>query len=193
VHYDKILDLSGAWLSKPSSEHIVQFYPAKSHLLEPLSEYVSSGLTAGDVCVVIAAPVNRAGLSQRLSEKGIDLDVVRNDGLFLELDARETLGKFMVNGLPDKGLYMEVVGGLMDKLAQKRRHIRAYGEMVALLWESGNREGVVRLETLWNELAQLQKFSLYCAYPELHFILDEDAKEEFTACHQASFDTILSH
>jgi hypothetical protein len=42
--------------------------------------------------------------------------------------------------------------------------VRAYGEMVDILWQAGNRDAAIRLEEYWNELAKLQTFSLFCAY-----------------------------
>jgi hypothetical protein len=42
--------------------------------------------------------------------------------------------------------------------------VRAYGEMVDVLWQGGRRDAAIRLEEFWNNLAQLQTFSLLCAY-----------------------------
>jgi hypothetical protein len=36
--------------------------------------------------------------------------------------------------------------------------------MVDLLWQRGQKERAIRLEELWNDLAKLQAFSLFCAY-----------------------------
>jgi hypothetical protein len=36
--------------------------------------------------------------------------------------------------------------------------------MVDVLWRRGEREAALRLEKYWNELGQLQTFSLFCAY-----------------------------
>src|SRR6185369_562599 len=43
--------------------------------------------------------------------------------------------------------------------------VRAFGEMVALLWADGRREAALELEALWNELGANLSFSLLCAYP----------------------------
>jgi hypothetical protein len=37
--------------------------------------------------------------------------------------------------------------------------------MVALLWEAREVTAALELETLWNDLADICDFSLYCAYP----------------------------
>ncbi len=42
--------------------------------------------------------------------------------------------------------------------------MRAYGEMVDVLWQRGERDAAIRLEEFWNDLAKLQTFSLLCAY-----------------------------
>jgi hypothetical protein len=42
--------------------------------------------------------------------------------------------------------------------------VRAYGEMVDVLWQRGERDAAIRLEEYWNELGRLQTFSLLCAY-----------------------------
>jgi signal transduction histidine kinase/CheY-like chemotaxis protein len=46
-----------------------------------------------------------------------------------------------------------------------RARVKAFGEMVALLWSEGNYAGAVRLEELWNDLQKAHSFSLFCAYP----------------------------
>ena len=65
------------------------------------------------------------------------------------------------------------------------RFVFAFGEMVALLYAAGNPAGAIRVEQLWNELAQRQSFSLYCAYPlsSLEKNLDVDALVEICAEH----------
>ena len=42
--------------------------------------------------------------------------------------------------------------------------IRAYGEMVDVLWKRQQTEAAIRLETLWNDLARWHRFGLLCGY-----------------------------
>jgi hypothetical protein len=42
--------------------------------------------------------------------------------------------------------------------------IRAFGEMVDVLWRAGETVAAVKLEVLWNELARTHNFSLLCGY-----------------------------
>lgn len=61
-------------------------------------------------------------------------------------------------------MFAQSVGGLISELRRRHASIRAYGEMVDILWQDGNEEGAIMLEQFWNELAKLQPFSLFCAY-----------------------------
>jgi hypothetical protein len=47
--------------------------------------------------------------------------------------------------------------------------VRAFGEMVALLWERGDQAATVRLEHLWNDFCRMQTLLLLCAYPRRGF------------------------
>jgi PAS domain S-box-containing protein len=42
--------------------------------------------------------------------------------------------------------------------------VRAFGEMVDLLWRDGRRRAAIELEHLWNEASAIHSFSLLCAY-----------------------------
>ena len=42
--------------------------------------------------------------------------------------------------------------------------IRAYGEMVEVLWKRGQVAAAIRIENLWNDLARSHRFGLLCGY-----------------------------
>jgi PAS domain-containing protein len=69
---------------------------------------------------------------------------------------------------------------VLDRAAQQERQprVRAFGEMVAVLWEKGNREGALQLERLWNEILRQRSLSLFCAYP-LRAFGGESAAQHF--------------
>ncbi len=174
------------WLLKPEPDHVVQFYKSESELLEALSEYIGAGLISGDSGMVIATRAHLEGLDERLIENGVDISSAYKTGQYTALDAAETLSKFMVNELPDRDKFFRFIGTRVEKLTERSKPIRAYGEMVALLWKTGNKDAVIMLENLWNELAERYSFSLFCGYPKLHFIMDGDARVEITECHSVS-------
>ena len=48
---------------------------------------------------------------------------------------------------------------------EEARKVRAFGEMVAILWSRGNHAATIHLELLWSKVVAAGKFPLFCAYP----------------------------
>jgi len=138
-------------------DHLVHLYQEPALLAEAVREYIGSGLRAGEAALIIATPEHRA-----LFVQGLESFV--ESGQLWVYDAEETLGRFMVDGMPDWRSFQDVAGGLIAELRLQYPAVRAYGEMVDVLWQRGEQEAAVRLEEYWNELGRLQTFSLLCAY-----------------------------
>ena len=153
------------WSAMGETEHFVQFYEADGFLLNSLSGFVGTALKSGEGAVVVATQAHRDGLNELLSANGLDVATASKSGHYVSLDAAATLAKFMVDDSPDEKRFIEVVGGVVGQLSQGRPKVRAFGEMVALLWADGNYTGAIRLEELWNNLQKEYCFSLFCAYP----------------------------
>jgi anti-sigma regulatory factor (Ser/Thr protein kinase) len=107
------------------------------------------------------------------------------------LDAAATLARFMPDARIDPDAFHDVIGGLVREASQSepakrsRRgtgRIRAYGEMVALLWDAGDVLSAIELEKLWNELARELDFSLWCAYHAHSLAVHEHADEVHDVC-----------
>jgi len=150
-------------------EHFVQFYECDSFLISSVSDFMAAGLRAHEGAIALATKPHRDALTRRLCEAGFDLDSLGRRGQCFILDAEETLGMFMIDGLPDAALFRETVGGIIDQLGRGGHRVRAFGEMVAVLFEQGNSAGANRLEELWNDLGKTRRFSLFCAYPMAGF------------------------
>ena len=149
--------------------HSVQFYEEESALLSELARFIGSALGAGDAAVVVATKAHRESVAELLNARGMAVATAAKQGRYVALNAAESLSKFMVNGLPDAQLFRDFFGSviLQTKAAatNSQPSLAAFGEMVALLWAEGKVEAAVQLEQLWNDLAKLHSFSLYCAYP----------------------------
>jgi len=175
---------SSYWSDISASEHFVHFYEADTSLLDSLSNFISIGLGVGDVCVVLATQAHRENLEERLKANGLDLVAAGSQGTYISLDAVQTLSKIMVNGMPEPERFDRVIGTLLAQAVQSHRHIRIFGELVALLWAEGNHAAAIQLEDLWNDLGKLYAFSLYCGYP-MHGFSTEAYNAEFTQiCNQ---------
>jgi hypothetical protein len=163
------------------SEHTVQFYETDQHLIRSLTSFFREGLFLGASCVIVATAAHREALDGRLLALGAPLARARSQGRFQELDASETIGKFMVDGRPDEVLFRAVTGPLLAPGPGPT--MRVFGEMVALLWAEGNRDGAIRLEELWNDAARQYSFHLLCAYPRAAFDLDADRGAFASVCN----------
>jgi signal transduction histidine kinase/CheY-like chemotaxis protein len=170
------------WSEMSDTEHFVQFYEADDFLLDSLSGYVGTALNTGDAALVIATQARREGLEARLQQKGLDVAAATASGKYVSLDAAETLSKFMVDGLPEPGRFTEAVGNLIVSATDGRSRVRAFGEMVALLWAEGNYAAALRLEELWNNLQHTHSFSLFCAYPMNIFSGEEHVEQIGNVC-----------
>jgi hypothetical protein len=144
--------------------HFVQVYKEEGFLLEAVAEYVETGLRRGEGVVIIATPSHCAAFVQQLEGNGVAAGEALQRGQLLLLDADETLARFAPGGMPEWQSFHTLIGGVIAKLRLEYPTVRAYGEMVDLLWQRGEREAAIRLEEFWNDLAGLQTFSLLCAY-----------------------------
>jgi signal transduction histidine kinase/CheY-like chemotaxis protein len=153
------------WSEMSDSDHFVQFYETDAFLLNSLSEFIGTGLSAGEAGIVVARKAQRDGLEERLNSYGLDVAAASACGQYISLDAAETLSKFMIDGQPEPERFTNVIGDVIARATQGRQRVRIFGEMVALLGKEGNHAGAIRLEELWNELRQKHSFSLFCAYP----------------------------
>lgn len=148
----------------PGAGHLVQVYPDESFLYELVGEYLAGGLAHGEGMVVVATPAHRAGFARELERLGAAAADAEARGQILWLDAEETLVQLMAGGGLDWQRFHAAIGGLIARLRLDYPTVRAYGEMVDLLWQRGEQDTALRLEEFWNELATLQTFTLLCAY-----------------------------
>jgi PAS domain-containing protein len=170
---------------KHACRHAVQFYEHDLALIEALGQHIGTALESGDIAVVMATKIHLDGLAKELRLRKINVSAAVKAGLFIELDAAKTLAKFMVGGGPDKQKFQETVGAVVSEGAARTKpghRLVAFGEMVALLWAEGKRDATLRLEELWNELAERHIFDLLCAYPISVFDRLEHRQLFFSIC-----------
>ncbi len=139
---------------RPVHDHEVGFFDDDEALVEHVARFVDDSLRAGSTVVLVVTAAHRAALELGLGGRGH----VRC------LDAADLLATFMGDDGPDAERFDAQVGGLLADAAADGRPVRAFGEMVGLLWDAGDVAGAVALESLWNDLAQRLSFSLLCAY-----------------------------
>ncbi len=147
--------------------HLVQLYGRDDRLLtRNVSRFLAEGLRRGDGLLTIASPEHIRSIATQLrDERGYSKAVLEGRLVFLE--AQATLEKLMVDGLPDADRFDSVIGGTLKQVQTRAGHtgLRAYGEMVGILWTWNEYAAAARLEELWNQLLKSSHIRLFCGYP----------------------------
>ncbi|HET9754337.1 MAG TPA: MEDS domain-containing protein, partial [Myxococcales bacterium] len=164
--------------------HDVQFYESEEILAATVSQFLAEGLASGEPAVAILTPGHAAALLRELGERGLDVARARAGGSLVVLDAEETLGRFLVADQPDWQRFHDQIGGTLARCigAARGARVRAYGEMVDVLWRQGRKPAALRLEEMWNRLQKTHSFSLLCAYVMGNFHRASDAADFGHVC-----------
>jgi len=125
------------WGEIAPSEHVVQIYEDDQVFLDLLTGFVGGGLKANECVIVIATAPHLAALDDRLSSEGFNVFELKLRDQFIPLNAEKTLEEFMINGWPDENLFRHMVTQLIFRAHKHKRKVRAFGEMVAILWSKG--------------------------------------------------------
>jgi hypothetical protein len=172
------------WAEMAACSHCVQIYDDDAAFLDALEGYVLSALRLNEAVIIIATDAHMRLLARRLQLAGVDLPAAMARDQFVGVDAHEALAMFMRDGWPDDLLFLSLVRTLLKRARAGHRKVRAFGEMVALLWANGEREATIRLEHLWALLCKSDEFDLFCAYPRAGFTQDAE---------QSMIDVCLAH
>lgn len=166
-----------------AGDHMVHIYEDEAELTSVVGEFLITGVRAGEVTVLIATEPHRRIFAGAMEGAGIDLVEAERTGAVLVLDASDTLSALAPDAGIDHALFHQVIGDLMDGAAGHGRPVRAYGEMVALLWDDGDVMGALELESLWNQLGRRTPFTLLCGYPARSMSEPQHADALHQICH----------
>lgn len=157
--------------------HLVQFYDDEAFLVDEIWSFIGPCLRLGESVVVIATQARLDSLERKYAPSRLRNAAFSSGlGQFIVLNAEATLSRIMADGWPDEFRFREIIGGIMRQATQEgRQHVRAYGEMVAVLCTDGRQDAAIRLEQLWTSLGREYPFSLLCGYPMNAFAKQEHA------------------
>jgi hypothetical protein len=148
-------------------EHLVQFCDTEDELVNAVVPYLAAGLDADEAVLVIATEPHRLAFERMLGASGNTLEQAIAAGTYVSVDAVELLSQ-----LPDAesdtisaAKFDAGIGALVRRQLATDRPLRAYGELVALLWDRGDDAAAVALEELWSRLQRDGQFTLFCGYP----------------------------
>ena len=178
--------------------HGVQFYNDPDALCRIVGSFIGEGLEQGTLAVVIATPDHTARIESCLERRGANVEALKRRGELVTLDANDTLALFLTDGMPNPGAFRRTLRQILTDVRRGREHctIRAYGEMVDLLWKDGREAAAIRLETLWNQLGSTHDFGLLCGYSMGNFYkgaaIDENKAQHSHLVHDDGDAATLS-
>jgi DcmR-like sensory protein len=152
-------------LSAGSGGHAVMFHRDGDEFAGRVSGYLLKALRKDGAAIVIATPEHWRAIRARLAWAGVDVAGAQAAGALVVLDAVETMSRFMVAGWPDAASFWQVISPVIHQATEARKPVHVFGEMVALLWNSGQVNAAIDVEAMWNELTAQYPFSLLCGYP----------------------------
>jgi len=163
------------WGEIAPCDHIVQIYENDKVFLNTLEGFAGVGFMKDESVVLIATADHLADIEKRLLAQGIDIPALIASDQYIPLDVEDCLSTFMVDQWPDEVLFTNFVTAVMARAQKNGRKVRAFGEMVAVLWAQGYNGATVKLEHLWHHIQQKNRFCLYCAYPKSGFTQDANS------------------
>lgn len=171
------------WAEMAACDHCVQIYEDDTAFLDALEGFVVAGLRQNEAIILIATAAHLGLLKDRLIRGGVDLPATIARNQFVAVDAHEALASFMRDGWPNEELFYKMVSALLKHVRPQYPKVRAFGEMVALMWANGDCGATIHLEHLWARLCKSEEFSLFCAYPRVGFT--QDAEQSMMDVHLA--------
>src|SRR5262245_29099313 len=115
-------------------DHFVQIYQDDDFICEAVAQYAAAGLCKGEAVFIVATPAHRAACQERLGEEGA---AGLRDGQLVLADAESTLARIRSGRMPDWQSFHALFGDLIAKSRPEYAGVRAYCEMVDVLWRRG--------------------------------------------------------
>ena len=146
-------------------DHIVFFYTNEAELTQKVGDYLLEAIDMGGAAVIVATLARQLSLGGRLAQAGTDLAAARATGVYAELDAADTIDRFVIGDRADAGSFWSLMTPVIRRVTGLGQPVRVFGEMVSLLWDAGMVSAAIEVEAMWNEIGAQFPFSLVCAYP----------------------------
>jgi anti-sigma regulatory factor (Ser/Thr protein kinase) len=144
--------------------HVAGVYDRDDELIPTVAAFLADALRPGGTAVVLATPTHRDALDAELVTAGFSIEDLHRAGQYWSFDARTTLAAFMRDDRPNRDAFESAIGSILETASARDTPVRIFGEMVGLLWDAGNIEGALDLESMWNDLAEHHAFALFCGY-----------------------------
>lgn len=151
-------------LTNSAGNHSVQVCQNDTSQAEAVTHYIQKGLLNNEAVVVFARPALRQAVISKMDALGLDVQTFKSQGQIRFFDAEFLLSSFLIEGELESSAFQEFIGYPIQVAQLKFGRVRAFGEMVNVLWKKGEYDTAMQLEDLWNDLSKQLEFSLLCSY-----------------------------
>lgn len=162
---------AGSWkqaLDDPAAGgHVVQIYRDPAFQAKAVATWTGAALRDGGGAVLLCMPESAARILPELRREGFDPDALAAAGRLAILDADAVLGRCAKGGTLNVPRFRkEIQAAIAGARAAgaKGVEVRAWGELVSLLWEREDRPMAREVELIWNEIARAEGIRLLCSY-----------------------------
>lgn len=148
--------------------HVAQFYAHPGERDRAVVDWIRPALEKGAGAILICTPANAAAVRDGLRGHGLDPVALERAGRLHVVRARDLMSRFIDDEGPRPVTFRALAHDLVVKVrmacGDRHAEVRAWGEMVHLLWEGGRPDAAHRLEELWNEALPDANVHLLCSY-----------------------------
>jgi hypothetical protein len=147
-------------------EHVVQLYRKEQELVSTVTGYTLAAFHEDHAVLFVATRHNCRQFRNELEARGVDVRSALDRGQLAFVTVEEVLLRILRDNQPDAVQFERLVRTLLARCRRdgRFRHVHIYGEIVNVLWQAGNSSATLRLEELWNELREVEPFTLYCGF-----------------------------
>jgi hypothetical protein len=147
-------------------DHIVQLYQDQDFLNRAVCRYARAGLANGEGVMLFATRPHWNAFRPRLEAEGVDVHAAQERGQLTVGDADEFLPRLMHGAMPDPPVFRRVFADVVARARAGGRYqkVRAWGEMVNILWERGDVAASMNLEDLFDQLNKIVDIVMFCSF-----------------------------
>lgn len=148
----------------PAGRHFAQFHRDPETLTESAFLFLEAGRRSGNSLLIVAPAQRVEQLFDRLAKGKLHPKSLIDSGQLGVMDSTPIIDQLVSDGQAELARFRHLIGPVLARLAPHGRGTRIYGEIAHVLWQTGQTDAAIRLEDLWNALAQAYTFSLFCGY-----------------------------
>jgi CheY-like chemotaxis protein len=153
--------------------HALQFHSYDRRFILGVSSLINRALRRGHVAAVVATTAVRAGVAEQLQSYGWHVGDAGDYGRYHAIDAAESLAGIMRDDRPDPERLGESVAALerlrVETADPADGRLTLVGEIAVPLLLSGDTDGAMEIERLWNALTRDLPWLGVCCYPMSYF------------------------